>query len=276
MKERRADLHVHTTYSDSTLSPEEAVRYAKEKGLSCIAIADHDSINGLDKAISAGLSCGVEVIPAVEVSAEEDEKEIHMLGYYIDYKDKEFLGILKQIREDRKERLYKMVDALNKHGFKIDAEDVIKFTGDVSISRLHIAQYMKFKELIPNWREAFKKYIGDDKSCYVASFRHSAKQTVELIKKAKGVAVIAHPGVNNVDSLLPKLIEQGIEGIEVFHSEHSASASRRYEKYAKEHNLVVTGGSDCHGNAKGSVLMGTVTVAYSYVEELKKLRETKT
>lgn len=273
MKEKRADLHVHTTYSDSSLRPEEVVRYAKKIGLSCIAVADHDSVEALDEALGAGLNYGIEVVPAVEVSAEENGKELHMLGYYIDYKDEDFKAVLKQIREDRKNRLYKMVDALNRHGFNIDVDDLIKSVGEVSISRLHIAQYMKNKNFISSWREAFNRYIGDDKPCYVASFRHSSKQAIDLIKRARGIPVISHPGLNKVDSLLPRLVEQGIEGIEVFHSEHSSSTSKYYEKYAKEHGLLVTGGSDCHGTIKGRVLMGEVTIPYSYVEELKKSRK---
>lgn len=273
LKEKRADLHIHTTYSDGSYRPEEAVSYAKRTGLGCIGIADHDSVDGLDEAFLAGEAYDVEVIPAVEVSAEEDKKELHILGYCIDYKDEDLKAVLSQIREDRKNRLYKMAEALNKHGVNIDADDLIRSVGEVSISRLHIAHYMEAKNLVSSWREAFSKYIGDDKPCYVASFRHSSKEAIELIKKAKGIPVIAHPGLNKIDNLLPKLIEQGMAGIEAFHSEHSSSASRYYEKYAREHGLLVTGGSDCHGIRKGRILMGRVTVPYSYVEELKGLRK---
>lgn len=273
LKEKRADLHIHTTYSDGSYRPEEAVSYAKRTGLGCIGIADHDSVDGLDEAFLAGEAYDVEVIPAVEVSAEEDKKELHILGYCIDYKDEDLKAVLSQIREDRKNRLYKMAEALNKHGVDIDADDLIKSVGEVSISRLHIAHYMEAKNLVSSWREAFSKYIGDDKPCYVASFRHSSKEAIELIKKAKGIPVIAHPGLNKIDNLLPKLIEQGMAGIEAFHSEHSSSASRYYEKYAREHGLLVTGGSDCHGTRKGRILMGKVTVPYSYVEELKRSRK---
>lgn len=273
LKEKRADLHIHTTYSDGSYRPEEAVSYAKRTGLGCIGIADHDSVDGLDEAFLAGEAYDVEVIPAVEVSAEEDKKELHILGYCIDYKDEDLKAVLSQIREDRKNRLYKMAEALNKHGVNIDADDLIRSVGEVSISRLHIARYMEAKNLVSSWREAFSKYIGDDKPCYVASFRHSSKEAIELIKKAKGIPVIAHPGLNKIDNLLPKLIEQGMAGIEAFHSEHSSSASRYYEKYAREHGLLVTGGSDCHGIRKGRILMGRVTVPYSYVEELKRSRK---
>jgi len=273
VKEKRADLHVHTTYSDGSFSPEEVVEHAKRVGLDCIAITDHDSVNGIEEAKQTGDALGVEIVPAVEVSADEDGKEIHILGYYINYKDSKLLDILKQIREDRKKRLYKMVEALNQHGLSIDAEDLIKFCGDVSISRLHIAHYMKEKKLVSSWREAFHKYIGDTKPCYVSSFRFSPKQTIDLIKEAKGIPVIAHPGLNRLEGFVDKMVEEGIEGIEVFHGEHSGCMVQHYQKYAKEHNLLLTGGSDCHGKAKGEILMGRVTIPYSYVEALKKHRQ---
>lgn len=272
MRERRADLHVHTRYSDGSFSPEELVQCTKENSVDCIGVCDHDSINGLDEALRAGDSHGVEIVPAVEISAEEDAKEVHLLGYYIDYKDETLKQALIQIREDRKQRAYKMVDALNDHSFNIDAEDMIKSFGDVAISRLHIAQYMESRGLIPSWREAFKRYIGDDKCCYVGAFSLSPKQAIELITAAGGIAVIAHPGLTKIDNMLPKLIEQGMKGIEAFHAEHSSSVAQYYERYAIEHKLLVTGGSDCHGMAKGRILIGKVTVPYSYVEELKRAR----
>ncbi len=266
---RLADLHVHTKYSDGSFSPEEAVRVASKEGLCCIAITDHDSVSGLDEAMSAGNRYSVEIIPGVEVSAEESGKEMHILGYCIDYRDPVFLGFLSKIRQDRIERLYKMVDALNGHGLNIDAEDIIKFTGGVSISRLHIAKYMEAKGLIPNWRVAFKKYIGDTKSCYVSNFRYTSKMVIDFIRKANGVPVIAHPVVNRLDSILPRLVKEGLEGIEVFHTEQVGLTAKRYEKFAIENSLIITGGSDCHGDAKGTSLIGKTSIPYSYVEALK-------
>lgn len=272
---RLADLHVHTKYSDGSFSPEEAVRVASEEGLCCIAITDHDSVSGLDEAMSAGNTYKIEVIPGVEVSAEEGDKEMHILGYYVDYKDPVFLDFLSKIRQDRIKRLYKMVDALNGHGLSIDAEDLIKFAGDVSISRLHIARYMEVKGLVSNWRIAFKKYIGDTKSCYVSSFRYTSKTVIDFIKKANGLPVIAHPAVNRLDPILPRLIKEGLEGIEVFHSEQTGSTAERYEKFARENDLIITGGSDCHGDAKGTILIGRTSIPYSYVEALKNGSETR-
>jgi len=270
--EKRADLHVHTTYSDGSLTPQQVIEQASKVGLGCVGICDHDSINGLSEAISVGSSCGVEVIPGVEVSAEENGKELHILGYFIDYENSHLTDMLKQIRDDRKNRAHNIIKALNRHGFDIDAEDVMSFVGDVSLSRLHIAQYMESRKLIPCWRDAFDHYIGDGKPCYIANFRLCAKEAIDLITSASGIPVIAHPGVNGADDFLPSLIKQGIRGIEAYHPEQSSSMSSYYVKYAKEENLLVTGGSDCHGTVKGNLLMGTVTVSYSRVQDLKDAR----
>ena len=269
MREKRADLHIHTTCSDGSFTSRQVIEHAKKIELSCLAISDHDSIDGVQEAIDQASSCGIEVIPAVEMSAEENGKELHILGYLIDHRHQVLTSTLKQIREDRKQRLRMMTDALSKEGIDIDADELMKFAGDVSISRLHIAQYMQHKGIVSSWKEAFVRYIGDDKPCYIASFRLSARQVVDIIKCAQGIPVIAHPGLNNVEQLLPKLVEQGIAGIEVFHSEHSRAVTKRLERYARKNGLYVTGGSDCHGRSKGRVLMGNTTVAYSCVEEMK-------
>jgi len=268
--EKRADLHIHTKYSDGSFTPEETVQTAKKQGLACISITDHDSVSGLDEAIATGEALDVEIVPGVEVSAEYNDKEMHILGYCIDRKDDGLLQFLSKIRQDRRGRLFKMVEALNDHGLSMDAEDILNYTGDVSISRLHIAQYMESKGLVSSWREAFKKYIGDTQPCYISSFRYTPKQVIDAIKNAGGVAVIAHPGFDKLENVISELIADGIDGIEVYHTEHSVSVSRKYEEYAKENNLLITGGSDCHGMLKGKLLMGSVSVPYACVEALKK------
>jgi predicted metal-dependent phosphoesterase TrpH len=131
---------------------------------------------------------------------------------------------------------------------------------------------MKKKLLTSTLKEAFVKYIGDNKPCYVSGFRYTAKEAIGIIKKAKGIAVIAHPALDGISQFLPKLVEDGIDGLEAFHSDHKKSASDSLLGYAKQHNLLITGGSDCHGRSKGEMLMGTVRLPYSYVEALKNAR----
>lgn len=270
MEKRKADLHIHTNCSDGTFSPLEVVKLASEKELSCISICDHDTVSGVEEAIFAGKDFGVEVVPGVEMSAEEDGRELHILGYFIDYKDESFIQSLNQIRADRKERLFKIVDALNHCGIGIKAEDILAFAGDVSISRLHVARYLLKRGFVNSLQDAFDKYIGDTAPCYVANFRFSAKEVIDLIKSAKGISVIAHPGLNNVKNLLPKIFQAGIEGIEVYHSKHNSALISYYSRYAKKKGLFITGGSDCHGLNKEELLIGKVTIPYSFVQEMKR------
>jgi 3',5'-nucleoside bisphosphate phosphatase len=264
-----ADLHIHTRYSDGSLSPDDIVRIAGEKGLCCISITDHDSVFAIDQAICAGNDYNIEVIPGVEISAEEDGREMHILGYCIDHKDKELLDFLDKIRQDRIKRLYEIAERLNRHQVEIDVQELMDFTGDVSISRLHIAKFMQVKGLVANWREAFSRYIGDLKPCYVASFRYKSKEVIDTIKQSGGIAVIAHPGLSRLDNILTRLIQEGLGGIEAFHYEHSDKKAKQYQDFAEKYNLVVTGGSDCHGDLKGELLIGKSAIDYSYVEDLK-------
>jgi 3',5'-nucleoside bisphosphate phosphatase len=264
-----ADLHIHTRYSDGSLSPDDIVRIASERGLCCISITDHDSVFGIDQAICVGNDYNVEVVPGVEISAEEDGREMHILGYYIDYKDKNLLDFLDKIRQDRIKRLYEMAERLSRHKVEIDVQELMDFAGDVSISRLHVAKFMQSKGFVANWRDAFSKYIGDSKPCYVASFRYKSKEVIDAIKQSNGIAVIAHPGLNNLDSILTRLVQEGLGGVEVFHYEHSDKKTKQYQDFAEQHNLAVTGGSDCHGDLKGELLIGKSAINYSYVEALK-------
>jgi 3',5'-nucleoside bisphosphate phosphatase len=264
-----ADLHIHTRYSDGSLGPEDIVRIAGERGLCCISITDHDSVAGIDEAIKSGEKYNVEVITGVEISAEESGREIHILGYCINSKDHKLLAFLGQIKRDRVERLFKIIECLNTHKIVIDAHEFMEFAGDVSISRLHIAKFMQKKGFVLNWRDAFAKYIGDGKPCYISSFRYQTKEVIDIIKSAGGVPVIAHPALSKVEEILPRLIAEGLSGIEAFHSEHSPKTARYYENFARAHNLLVTGGSDCHGQLKNEILIGKTKIPYSYVEVLK-------
>ena len=264
-----ADLHVHTHFSDGTFSPEEVVRTAKEKGLAAIAICDHDSVDGVSACIKlAGRE--LEIIPGVELTVIKERREIHVLGYFVSWEEKWFVDALKELQKKRVERMYKMIALLAHHGINIDAEELLKESGQGSVGRLHLARKMFETRQIPKLQTAFDKYIGDLKPCYVEDVGFEALKAIDTIIKAGGVPVIAHPAVLGNDDLVRKLIQYGARGIEVFHTDHSSSVSKKYENLAKENNLLITGGSDCHGLAKKEVLMGKVKVPYSVVEELKE------
>mgnify|MGYP003393277693 CR=1 FL=1 len=266
-----ADSHVHTLYSDSTFSPEEVVSCAKEKNLAAIAICDHDTVDGIDPCMAIGREQGVEIIPGIEMSVEKMDAEIHVLGYFIDWKQDWLRKKLKEIQNSRVDRIYVMIEKLNTAGVKVDAEEVFRIAVNKgSVGRLQVAKAMLNSGAIKSLREAFDKYIGFAKSCYIPHTKLSPKETMELILKAGGVPVIAHPHLIGNDGYISEFMGYGLRGLEVYHTDHKPHVSKRYEAMAKDLGLIMTGGSDCHGMGKGRVLMGTVRVPYKLVEELKE------
>lgn len=264
-----ADLHVHTFYSDSTFSPEEVVACARDKGLAAIAISDHDSVDGIAPCLAAGGGAGIEIIPAIEMTAEKVDAEIHLLGYFIEWEAEWLKEKLKEIQASRIDRIYKMVEKLKEAGIELKPENVIKLGGMGTIGRLHLAQAMLLTRKVKTFREAFDKYIGFSKPCYVPYTKFSPHDAVKTMLKAGGVPVLAHPETMGHDEYIPELIGYGLRGIEVYHTDHDAHMTRRYLELSQRYNLLVTGGSDCHGLAKGRVLMGGVKVPYELVERLK-------
>lgn len=265
-----ADLHVHTLYSDGTFAPERVVEVAREKGLSAIAITDHDSVSGVDPAIGFAAKCGMEIIAGVELTAEEEDLEIHMLGYFIDWKAEWFEKKLEQIRQARLERIYEMVRKLKKVGVDIDTQKVLALSGRGAVGRLHLATVLYNDGAISSINEAFRKYIGEKAPCYVKKYKLTPKETIDMILKLGGVPVLAHPRILGRDDLIPRFAKDGLRGIEVYHTEHPAGTVSRYENLAVNCGLLMTGGSDCHGMGKGEVLLGKVKVPYSLVEALKE------
>ena len=272
-----ADLHVHTFYSDSTFSPQEVVSCAKEKNLSAIAICDHDTVDGIEPCMVIGDKAGIEIIPGIEMSVEKMDAEIHILGYFIDWKEDWLRKKLKIIQNSRVERIYLIIEKLKSLGIKVDAEEVFKIAVNKgSVGRLHVAKAMLNSQVIKNLREAFDKYIGFSKPCYVPYTKLLPREAVEFILKAGGVPVIAHPNLIGNDGYIDEFMEYGLRGLEVYHTDHKPHVSKRYEAMAKEKGLIMTGGSDCHGMGKGRILMGSVRVPYTIVEELKKAAKSQT
>ncbi len=268
-----ADLHVHTFHSDSTFTPEQVIDVAHKKGLSAIAITDHDSVDGVDPSIGFAAKYGIEVIAGVELTAEEEDLEIHLLGYFIDWKSEWFEKKLEKIRQARLERIYEMVEKLKKVGVDIDPKKVLALSGPGAVGRLHLATVLYNEGIISSISEAFRKYIGQKAPCYVKKYKLTPKEAIEMILKLGGVPVLAHPRILGRDDLIPNFIKDGLRGIEVYHIEHSPAIVSRYEDFAISRNLLMTGGSDCHGLGKREVLLGKVKIPYSLVEDLKKESE---
>ena len=266
------DLHIHTVYSDGTYTPGEVVKKAKEIGLVAISITDHDSVEGVEEALQAGREFGVEVVPGVEMSSDVDHDEIHILGYYLDFKKKEFLSKLdyfQKIRIERNERLFRRLEEL---GMPVSSEEVLKLAPKGVVSRLHIARCMVEKKYVSSIDEAFEEWLNPGKPAYVERERISPFEVINLILEAEGVPVFAHPFLSRRDDLIPKMIDAGLMGIEVYHSTHDEKTVKHYMEIAKRYDLLITGGSDCHGEAKDEVLMGKVDVPVSVLWELKKAK----
>jgi predicted metal-dependent phosphoesterase TrpH len=268
-----ADLHLHTSFSDGSLSPERVVMEANRLGFTAIAITDHDILDGVGPALSAGEQYGVEVIPGVELSAESDGEEVHMLGFYINWRDQQFQQKLEEFRESRRIRAMRMVDKLNQLGMDIEYDDVLKHADSVSIGRPHVAAALVEREHVANVSEAFHKFLGNDGPAYIPKQKLSPAEAITMILEVGGIPTLAHPGMLQKD-IIPELVSCGLMGLEAFHPYHGVQLSDYYCDLAKKYDLLITGGSDCHGRAKGRMAMGCVRLPYEYVEALKRARNT--
>lgn len=272
-----ADLHVHTDLSDGTFSPQKVVEYAKAKGLDVIAITDHDCCDGITPAIIAAEDLDIEVIPGIELTAElPDEEEVHILGYFIDWQKESFLKKLNEIIEVRAKRAKEILGKLRKYGVDISEQELFNLSGHGSVGRLHIAHLLLRKGAVPSIAKAFKKYIGNVAPCYVKKFKLSPVEAVEMIKDVGGISVLAHPMTidvrdGTIEDILISLVRDGIDGIEVYHSDHNPENEKELKKLADKYNLLITGGSDCHGFGKKEVLIGKVKIPYEFVGKMKEV-----
>jgi len=270
---RFADLHLHTTHSDGTFSPERLVEEAKEWGFSCIALTDHDTVNGIAETAGAARQAGIEFIPGIELTAHVDEREFHVLAYFPGsdgWDNPGFRAEIKKFSDARVERIHNTVARLNEVGLEIRADDIFSISGHGAPGRLHIAKALKNGGFVESVDEAFVRYLRKGKPGFAPKFRLSALEAIELIHQFGGVAVFAHPGIAGLDHRLSDFIRWGLDGLEVWHSRHRLRDVDRYRSLAQQHNLLLTGGSDCHGMAKDQILMGTVKLPYENVVRLKE------
>ncbi|MFA4989671.1 MAG: PHP domain-containing protein [Candidatus Omnitrophota bacterium] len=268
-----ADLHLHTIFSDGTYTPEELISQSQKSGLSAIAVVDHDTVAGLVPTIAAAAGSGIEVLSGVEISVEYETQEVHILGYLIDYQDKAFLKKIASLKNNRIERAYKIVAKLNALGIPLDPQSVFDLAASGTVGRLHIARALVKGGFVRSIYEVFQKYIGDNGPAYVLGFHFSPPEAIEFIKQAGGVPVLAHPYTLNNDALILEFVKLGLRGLEVYYPEHSQGTVNFYLELARRNNLLVTGGSDCHGKAKPEVRIGSIKLPYTFVEKLKEAKE---
>ena len=266
-----ADLHIHTFYSDSTDSPEEVVKSALQEKLSCIAITDHDTLEGIKPTQVAAQNSDLEVLSGVELSAEIEKKDIHILGYLVDDGSRVLSNRLKEIQNLRLNRIKKMIELLKSLGVdNIRYEEVCQLTQSDSVGRPHLARVLLQKGWVKTIKEAFDKYLAEGAPAYVPKFKMTPLDAIELIRKSGGIPVLAHPMMNNRDEIIPSLVEAGLLGIEVYYPNCSETVIKYYEEIAKKHNLITTGGSDAHGRSKENTFIGKKRISYEIVEQLKQ------
>lgn len=250
---KKSDLHIHTTYSDGILSPKEVVEWAVKKNLTDIAITDHDTTQGVQEAIDASIPLDINVIPGIELSCIEQGQEIHILGYYLDYKSpelKKFTKVLKYARESRNTDIIKKLNDLT---IDISVEDVSAISKEGNMGRPHIAKALIKKGIVDTVDGAFKIYLGRGKPAYVERFKLTIKEGIDLIHSLGGVAVIAHPGLVSDKKVINYALKQNIDGIEAIHCKHTDEQVEYYLNLAKELNVIATAGSDCHGYLNNGV-----------------------
>lgn len=243
----KADLHVHSTASDGTLTPEQLVALALERGVSVLAIADHDSVAGIPAALAASHDSSLTCIPAVELSAVVAGLDVHVLGYFIDHEDADLTTQLVDLREARMNRARTILSTLGEAGFAVTLHDVLELTDGGAIGRSHIARALVARGHAVTVKEAFERFIGRDRPFYVAKDVRTPAEVIATIRAAGGLAVVAHPGVSGLDDHLDQLIADGLGGIEAFHADHAPAQQARYADLAARHGLITTGGTDFHG-----------------------------
>ncbi len=265
-----ADLHVHTTASDGTLTPEQTVREAARVGLEAVGIADHDTIAGIESALMTGEEVGIIAVPAVEINTDFGSTEIHVLGYYVDPASESLTENLALLRNGRLERGRKIVEKLNEIGLKISMDRVEEIAGGGAVGRPHIARALVEAGYVRSMNSAFGKYLTRGTPTYVPRYKLTPFQAMDIIREAGGVPVLAHPGTNKHDEMIPQMVEAGLLGIEVFHTDHSSTQAKHYLKIAEKYDLIPTGGSDSHGpdNVK-TIAIGSVTCDIAVVHRLR-------
>ncbi len=255
------DLHVHSTASDGSFTPTQLVAYAKSKQLSAFALTDHDSVSGIKEAIYAAAPYDIQVIPGVELSTDYNNCDVHILGLFIDVDFKPLLDKLKEFNEIRYTRNETMCTLLQKEGFDISISKLDDKFGKTVLTRAHFARYLLDKGYISSIDEAFDNYIGSGCPCYVPKVKCTPYDAIEIIRKAKGVPVLAHPLLyhftdSELDELVALLKNYGLKGIEAVYSLNENQDEANMLTLAEKYNLLVSGGSDFHGTNKPDIDLG--------------------
>jgi len=277
--ERFVDLHVHTTFSDGFLTPTEAVKLAGAAKMKAVAITDHDTIDGVPEALSQGTRSRIEVIPGVEIGCETPQGTMDILGYYVDIASPTLEHRLRWMREKRLERIPRILDKLHDLGIDVSLDEVLEIADEGSVGRPHVARAIVRKGYAKTIGDAFDRCLGRHSPAYVSRNRIGPAAAIEIIRNAGGVPVLAHPTTlkagtgSQLDVIVARLVREGLLGMEILHSDYDAHTSTNLRRLAEKHNILVTGGSDFHGDPDSGISVGTGTgelrVPYRYAQQLK-------
>jgi predicted metal-dependent phosphoesterase TrpH len=269
------DLHTHTVYSDGTFTPAELIALAAERGLDAVAVTDHDTTDGLAEAGTAAAAAGIQLVPGVEFSTVREGEGMHVLCYFMDPAAPEFTAELKRLQEDRFTRGERMVAKLQELGYPITFERVRRIAKGGNIIRPHVAQALVEAGVVPTLKDAFSDdLIGSRGPAYVEKEALHPLLAIDLIHRAGGACVLAHPGTWREVSPVPvafieELVEAGLDGIEAAHPEHTPEMELAYVEMAERWGLIWTGSSDCHGTRYDPVRLGSRSTAPEQFERLK-------
>jgi predicted metal-dependent phosphoesterase TrpH len=268
------DLHIHSIFSDGTYTIDQIIDIAQQKELVAISVTDHDTVEGVPGIKVLGSEQDITVLSGVELSGVFKEREIHILGYLFDEHDTHLRKELREMREHRETRAQKIVEKLVEHGCDITIDDVKEVAAGGAIGRPHIARALLEHKCILQYKDAFTRYIGNGKPCNVPKYRLHPKEAIQLIENAGGIAVLAHPGNIGDEVVVRELLSFPFRGIEVWHPDHSSSSTALYIRFAEERGLLLTGGSDSHGEKGTKAPIGGIRVDAEVVNALIEHKKT--
>lgn len=270
----KADLHIHTTASDGNSTPSQIVDRAVKQKLAAIAITDHDTIAGFEEAREAGRKQNIEVLPGCEITAEFNSREAHLLAYCFDHEDLNFRKLLSGHKKARISRGEWILGELGKQGLELDMNEVKAEANGSNIGRPHIASVLVSKGYVRSFKEAFIRYLSNQKLGIIPSDYYSCSEVIATVKNAGGAVVVAHPGQMYSEKELNQLVEHGIDGIEVIHPGHNYELQKKMEEFAESNSLLTTGGSDFHGGSRDyQKYFGVATISMTKVRAMKRLIE---
>jgi hypothetical protein len=269
-RKETTDLHMHSIFSDGLHSVEELIDMASARNLTSMAITDHDNIDSFEKGHLYANSKGIEYIPGVEISAVHAGKDIHILGYYFDPTNLNFNIQMQEQSRNRSQRIKLILKKLAALDIKISYEMVKGFSKNGVLGRPHIAMALLKEEYVSSFSEAFNKYLGDQGAAFIEKKGLTVEQSLQLIRRAGGISVMAHPHKTNADSLIPEMVKMGLGGIETYCHSQKGNVGRKYREIAKKHQLVCSGGSDFHGDVGGGASVGSLKIPHSVTVELKE------